>query len=146
MGPGLVTAGLFCLFEHSSFMVKTVVTAFFFCLNIRRFRGYGPVTASSNCLTVRCFRARATSSDESKLDCRRLSVHFVKMEDFDERMSDGPVQMPEQPDNLGGARCARRWLQWRAPPWRKADQCERRCTADGDRRLQLFDISSFFRL
>ena len=107
----------FLLFEHSSFMVKRVVTAFFFCLSIRRFRGYGPVTTSSNCLTVRCFRARATSS---KLDCRRSSVQFVKIEDFDEHMSDGPEQMPEQPDSPGGARCARLWLQWRDPPWRKA--------------------------
>ena len=54
------------------------------------------MTAGSNCLTVRCFRARATSS---KLDCRRLSVQFVKMENFDKRMSDGPEQMPEQPDS-----------------------------------------------
>ena len=30
MGPGLVTAGLFLMFEHSSFMVKRVVTAFSF--------------------------------------------------------------------------------------------------------------------
>ena len=82
------------------------------------------MTAGSNCLTFRCFRARATSS---KLDCRRLPVQFVKMDDFDERMSDGPEQMPEQPA------MAQSW-------------CERRCTADGDRRLQLFDISSFLML
>ena len=93
------------------------------------------MTADSNCLTVRCFRGRATSS---KLDCRRLSVQFVKMDDFDERMSDGPEQMPEQPDSPVDLTEAPVSSTAMAPSW-----CERRCTADGDRRLQLFDISSF---